>query len=57
MTLFDKGFYSLGLLHHWQSQGEHRHWLIPLKKGTQYEVEHNDQQNTRPENKNASQLN
>ncbi|MES3712092.1 IS4 family transposase [Pseudomonas putida] len=40
LTLFDKGFYSLGLLHHWQSQGEHRHWLIPLKKGTQYEVEH-----------------
>ncbi|EJT84898.1 transposase [Pseudomonas putida S11] len=33
LTLFDKGFYSLGLLHHWQSQGEHRHWLIPVKKG------------------------
>jgi hypothetical protein len=32
LTLFDKGFYSLGLLYHWQSQGEHRHWLIPLKK-------------------------
>ncbi|WP_409420519.1 IS4 family transposase [Pseudaeromonas sp. ZJS20] len=38
LTLFDKGFYSLGLLHAWQSQGIARHWLIPLKKGTQYEV-------------------
>lgn len=32
LALFDKGFYSLGLLHHWQSQGEQRHWLIPLKR-------------------------
>lgn len=38
ITLFDKGFYSLGLLHHWQSGGEQRHWLLPLKKNTQYEV-------------------
>jgi len=38
LTLFDRGFYSLGLLHYWQSQGTERHWLIPLKKGTQYEV-------------------
>jgi len=38
LTLFDRGFYSLGLLHAWQSKGENRHWLIPLKKGTQYEV-------------------
>lgn len=38
ITLFDKGYYSLGLLHHWQSAGEKRHWLIPLKKNTQYEV-------------------
>ncbi|HHQ4603144.1 TPA: transposase, partial [Aeromonas veronii] len=33
-----KGFYSLGLLHAWQSAGVERHWLLPLKKGTQYEV-------------------
>ncbi|MFP2470858.1 transposase, partial [Pseudescherichia vulneris] len=38
ITLFDKGFYSLGLLHHWQMSGEKRHWLLPLKKNTQYEV-------------------
>lgn len=38
LTLFDKGFYSLGLLHHWQSQGTERHWLIPLRKDVQYEV-------------------
>ncbi len=33
LTLFDKGFYSLGLLHKWNSTGTNRHWLIPLKKG------------------------
>lgn len=38
ITLFDKGFYSLGLLHHWQTAGEKRHWLLPLKKNTRYEV-------------------
>lgn len=38
LTLFDKGFYSLGLLHQWQSTGCERHWLLPLKKGTQYRV-------------------
>lgn len=38
VTLFDKGFYSLGLLHQWQTTGVERHWLLPLKKGTQYEV-------------------
>lgn len=36
LTVFDKGFYSLGLLHRWQSSGTQRHWLLPLKKGTQY---------------------
>src|SRR3990167_2144027 len=36
LTLFDKGFYSLGLLHQWQRTGEARHWLLPLKKGTRY---------------------
>jgi IS4 transposase len=38
LTLFDKGFYSLGLLHKWQSTGIERHWLLKLKKGTQYRV-------------------
>ncbi len=38
LTLFDKGFYSFGLLHAWQTAGCERHWLLPLKKGTQYEV-------------------
>ncbi|WP_429078951.1 transposase, partial [Aeromonas veronii] len=38
LTLFDKGFYSLGLLHAWQTTGSERHWLLPLKRGTQYEV-------------------
>lgn len=38
LTLFDKGFYSLGLLHKWNSTGTNRHWLIPLKKGAKYEV-------------------
>ncbi len=33
LTLFDKGFYSLGLLQAWSSQGINRHWLIPMKKG------------------------
>lgn len=37
ITLFDKGFYSLGLLHQWQSTGENRHWLIPVRKNLQYE--------------------
>lgn len=40
LTLFDRGFYSLGLLHQWQQAGKERHWLIPLKKGTQYEIIH-----------------
>ena len=38
LTLFDKGFYSLGLLNQWKNTGIERHWLIPLKKGTQFEV-------------------
>lgn len=36
LTLFDKGFYALGLLDKWQRTGQERHWLIPLKKGAQY---------------------
>ena len=38
LTLFDRGFYSLGLLHRWQSTGTSRHWLMPMKKNVQYEV-------------------
>lgn len=38
LTLFDRGFYSIGLLNRWQNTGQERHWLIPLKKGTQYET-------------------
>ena len=38
LTLFDRGFYSLGLLHQWQHAGTERHWLMPLRKGAQYEV-------------------
>ncbi len=38
LTIFDKGFYALGLLHRWQQTGEERHWMIPLKKGARYEV-------------------
>lgn len=38
LTLLDKGFYALGLLHTWQSAGTERHWLIPLRKGAQYRV-------------------
>jgi hypothetical protein len=37
LTLFDKGFYSLGLLYDWQQKGHDTHWLRPLKRGTQYE--------------------
>lgn len=38
LTLFDRGFYSTGLLYQWSNSGTERHWLIPLKKSTQYEV-------------------
>ncbi|HCH3752149.1 transposase [Vibrio parahaemolyticus] len=32
LTLFDKGYYSLGLLNRWHQSGIERHWLIPAKK-------------------------
>ncbi|WP_298683891.1 IS4 family transposase [uncultured Thiothrix sp.] len=38
LTLFDKGFYSLGLLHQWHQAGQQRHWLLPARKDLQYEV-------------------
>ncbi len=37
LTLFDRGSYSLGLLHEWAQAGINRHSLMPLKKNTQYE--------------------
>lgn len=37
LTLMDKGYYSPGLLNAWSQAGEHRHWMIPLRKGPQYE--------------------
>lgn len=41
LTIMDKGFYALGLLHCWQSAGTERHWMLPLRKGAQYEVVRN----------------
>lgn len=38
LTMFDKGFYSLKLLHKWSQTGSERHWLIPARKDLQYEV-------------------
>lgn len=39
LTLFDRGYYSLGLLYNWQSQGENTHWMLPARKDLQYQVE------------------
>jgi hypothetical protein len=38
LTIFDKGYYSLGLLNRWHQAGEQRHWMIPARKDLQYEV-------------------
>ena len=38
LTLFDKVFDSLGLLHSWQRTETGRHWLLSLKKHKQYKV-------------------
>lgn len=38
LTMFDKGFYSLGLLYRWHQTGKQRHWLLPARKDLQYEV-------------------
>jgi hypothetical protein len=40
LTLFDRGYYSLGLLHQWQNQGDNTHWMLPARKDLQYRVEH-----------------
>ena len=39
LTLFDRGYYSLGLLYQWQKQGQNTHWMLPAKKDLQYQVE------------------
>ena len=38
LTMFDRGFYSLGLLYHWQQDGIEKHWMIPARKDLQFEV-------------------
>lgn len=38
LTMFDKGYYSLGLLNRWHQAGSQRHWLIPARPDLQYEV-------------------
>lgn len=39
LTLFDRGYYSLGLLHEWQNQGVNTHWMLPARKDLQYQVQ------------------
>jgi len=38
LTMFDKGYYSLGLLNRWHLTGKMRHWLIPARPDLQYEI-------------------
>jgi hypothetical protein len=38
LTILDKGFYAPGLLHYWQTSGEERHWMLPLRKDAKYRV-------------------
>ena len=38
LTIFDKGYYSLGLLNSWHKSGEQKHWMLPVRKDLQYEV-------------------
>ena len=40
LTLFDRGYYSLGLLNLWHQAAENAHWMLPAKKDLQYEVVH-----------------
>ncbi len=40
LTIFDKGYYSLGLLNRWHQAGEQRHWMLPARKDLQYETLH-----------------
>ncbi|EWH08064.1 transposase-like protein, partial [Catenovulum agarivorans DS-2] len=45
LTLFDRGYYSLGLLYQWQNQGDNTHWMLPARKDLQYRVEHSISEN------------
>ena len=38
LTMFDRGFYSLGLLYSWQSAGENTHWMLPARDDTKFEI-------------------
>lgn len=38
VTLFDRGYYSLGLLNSWEKGGIERHWMIPARKDLNYKV-------------------
>lgn len=38
LTLFDKGYYSLGLLHQWRQKGKQTHWMLPARKDLQYTI-------------------
>jgi len=38
LTLFDRGYYSLGFLHSWQNAGKNTHWMIPARKDSAYKV-------------------
>lgn len=38
LTLFDRGYYSLGLLHSWQQSGKNTHWMMPAKKDLQFDT-------------------
>ena len=38
ITLFDRGYYSLGLLYQWQQTGTNTHWMLPARKDLQYQV-------------------
>lgn len=38
LTIFDKGYYSLGLLNRWHQAGTHRHWMLPTRKDLKFEI-------------------
>ena len=40
LTLFDRGYYSLGLLYLWMTKGVNTHWMLPARKDLQYTVKH-----------------
>lgn len=39
LTLFDRGYYSLGLLYQWQHAGDNTHWMIAARKDLQFTVQ------------------